>query len=556
MISKKDTKKITVIYSIILILGLGVSFFGGNIPGLDKAMVKLSATDFVPNIGTRILNTGDNNKLVYESDFGKVDVSDDDEIIGVLIPRFASNGYMVYLNGVLIGQYGYPDHGTSNLWNSSAFLTFSSKLLKDNNSLRIVSTAEYKTGLMTNQIYIMSYKAGVSFQNWFGFFNHILVYAEIGILIISAAFMILMAILSREHRIIYFCMAIGMLSIGMYAIDYTPIVEMPFNYFYYKKIIMISFWTATMFYGFSIGRLFKFRLAIVVGIVGFIGIVLIALFSKDMIQFRNAYKFWYISQFINVITWIVATARVYRSRIESRVFIIGLSVLGIYSAINMVMDISDGFFLMNSPILYMAVFSVIPLMIVYFDVLNREELLRNESELRKTADNLANRDGLTDVYNKRYFEKIIKEFTPPYTLVIFDIDDFKYINDCYGHQAGDKTLIYLVNKIYQHMENEEILCRIGGDEFVMLLSVPVEMAISKIEDFKRNLQQEPLYYLNSEINFTVSFGLYYVRGSEFVDKSIRYADKALYESKKKGKNQITVYQRTKIQKKSERIPEI
>lgn len=543
MISKKNTKKIIIIYSIILILGLVVSFLGGNVPGLDKAIVKLSYADFVPNIGTRVLKTEDKNNIVYESEFGKIDVSDDDEIIGVLIPRFESNGYMVYLNGELIGQYGYPGHGTSNLWNGSAFLTFSSKMLKDNNNLRIVSVAEYKTGLTTNDVYIMPYEAGVSSQNWFEFFNHVLVYAEMGILVLSAIFMILMSILFKQQRVIYFCLAIGMIGIGVYSIDYTPILEIPLKYLYYKKIVMISFWTATMFYGFSIGKIFKSRPAIVTGIVGFIGIVLIALFSKNMIQFQGAYKFWYISQFLNVITWIVAAARVYRSRIESRVLIIGLLVLGIYSGINMVIDISGGFFLMNSPILYMAVFSVIPLMIVYFDVLNREELLRRESERRKTADNLANRDGLTDVYNKRYFAKIITELKPPYTLVIFDIDDFKNINDGYGHQAGDETLIYLVNKINQNMEQEEILCRIGGDEFAMLLSVPVEIAISRIEDFKKNIHKEPFYYLDSEIKFTVSFGLYYVEDSEFSDKSIRYADKALYESKQKGKNQITVYKR-------------
>lgn len=133
--------------------------------------------------------------------------------------------------------------------------------------------------------------------------------------------------------------------------------------------------------------------------------------------------------------------------------------------------------------------------------------------------------------------------------MIFDIDDFKHINDCYGHQAGDEALIYVVKKLYQHMKKEDTLCRIGGDEFVLLLPVPVEIAVSRLEDFRRDLQQESLHYLDSEINFTMSFGLYYVEDSEFVEKSIRYADTALYESKQKGKNQITVYQRTKIQQK-------
>ena len=466
---KKNTKMIIIIYSIVLSLSLVASFLGGNMPGIDKAMLRFSAKDFVPNMSAMVLKAGVNKEFIYESEFEKVNVSGNNEIVGVLIPRLASNGYLVYLNETLIGQYGSSDHEASNIWNGSAFMTFPSKLLKEHNHLKIVSRAEYKTGLTTNDVYLMPYDAGVAFQNRFDFFNHVLVYVEMGILLLSAAFMILMGIISKQHRGVYFFLAMGMLSIVVYSIDYTPILEMPLTYFNYKKIVMLCYWATTMFYGIGIGRLFKFRWAVISGIAGFIGIIIIVLFSQDMVQFKNAYTIWYVTQLLNVILWIVAAARVYKSRIDGRVFVIGLSVLGLYSAINMVIDMSGGVFSMNSPLLYMAVFSIIPLMTVYFDVLEMEALLRNESELRKTADSLANRDVLTDAYNKRYFTKVINEFPPAYTLALFDIDDFKLINDCYGHQAGDEVLIYIVKQICKHMRKADILCRIGGDEFAMLL---------------------------------------------------------------------------------------
>lgn len=542
---KKDTRLIIVIYSIILTLSLVASFSGGNIPGLDKALVRLSAKDFVPNISAVVLKPGTNKEFIYESEFGKVNLSGNNEAVGVLIPRFASNGYMVYLNETLIGQYGSSDHEASNIWNGSAFMTFPSKLLNEHNSLKIVSRAEYKTGLTTNDVYIMPYESGVAFQNRFEFYNHVLVYVEMGILLLSAAFMILMSITSKQHRVVYFFLAMGMLSIGAYSIDYTPILELPLAYFNYKKIVMLCYWATTLFYGIGIGKLFKFRWAVVSGIAGFIGIILIVLFSQDMVQFKNAYTLWYVTQLLSVILWVVAAARVYKSRIDGRVFVIGLSVLGLYSAINMVIDMSGGVFSMNSPLLYMAVFSIIPLMTVYFDVLNREALLRNESELRKTADSLANLDVLTDAYNKRYFTKVINEFPTPYTLALFDIDDFKLINDCYGHQAGDEVLIHIVKQIGRHMRKADILCRIGGDEFAMLLPVTVEKAVSRFKDFKGELEQENMRYLGKEISFTMSFGLCCVEDSESDENSIRYADMALYESKQKGKNQISVYHKMK-----------
>jgi len=545
LLYKKNTNIIIIIYSIVLSLSLVASFLGGNMSGIDKAMLRLSAKDFVPNMSAIALKAGMNKEFIYESEFGKVNVSGNNEIVGVLIPRLASNGYLVYLNETLIGQYGSSDHKASNIWNGSAFMTFPSKLLKEHNRLKIVSRAEYKTGLTTNDVYLMPYDAGVAFQNRFDFFNHVLVYVGMGILLLSAVFMILMGIISKQHRGVYFFLAMGMVSIGAYSIDYTPILEMPLTYFNYKKIVMLCYWATTMFYCIGIGRLFKFRAAIVSGIAGFIGIIIIVLFSQDMVQFKNAYTIWYVTQLLNVILWVVAAARVYTSRIDGKIFVIGLSVLGLYSAINMVIDMSGGVFSMNSPFLYMAVFSIIPLMTVYFDVLKREALLRNESELRKTADSLANRDVLTDAYNKRYFTKVINEFPPTYTLALFDIDDFKLINDCYGHQAGDEVLIYIVKQICKHMRQADILCRIGGDEFAMLLPVPVEVAASRFQEFKRDLEQEHMLYLDKEIKFTMSFGLYYVEDSELAQKSIRYADMALYESKQKGKNHITVYQQMK-----------
>lgn len=155
------------------------------------------------------------------------------------------------------------------------------------------------------------------------------------------------------------------------------------------------------------------------------------------------------------------------------------------------------------------------------------------------------KDQLTGIYNRNYLEDLQRKIDlEQYVLAALDIDYFKKINDTYGHDAGDKVLQQL-SSIMQNCirTNEDILIRYGGEEFIILAKVQKDDRDNAIQVVKRIFDniQNSIIYLNEEqsLNITVSIGLHvYPHCDENFSKAFKEADKALYQAKHSGRNQI------------------
>ena len=173
---------------------------------------------------------------------------------------------------------------------------------------------------------------------------------------------------------------------------------------------------------------------------------------------------------------------------------------------------------------------------------------------------LAYRDSLTGLYNRKYlykelWNKAIKNNNGNIGLVYFDIDNFKNINDTYGHNIGDKFLIEFSELIKNNMSPENKIIRFGGDEFLIIaLNIEHNDDISKmIEQINRELEK-PIKLGNSNIIATASFGIsLYPTHSEELDTLIKYADVAMYEAKSKGKNSIEFFDHFMSEKINKRV---
>jgi diguanylate cyclase (GGDEF)-like protein len=111
------------------------------------------------------------------------------------------------------------------------------------------------------------------------------------------------------------------------------------------------------------------------------------------------------------------------------------------------------------------------------------EILRENAELRRTLaelqdlHELAHRDALTGLWNRRYFDRRMgeelsrarRDDNGRFTLVIVDLNNMKQINDCYGHAVGDRTLKWVSSFLQNHLREYDVTCRLGGDEFALLL---------------------------------------------------------------------------------------
>lgn len=210
-----------------------------------------------------------------------------------------------------------------------------------------------------------------------------------------------------------------------------------------------------------------------------------------------------------------------------------------------------GLWLSRSPLTPIAIILavVIPLIAApttgFFTVRTRLRLEAMQQELER----LSSTDDLTGLYNRRFFlEHVQRQLGSPYRtedcLLLLDIDNFKRINDTYGHEVGDKALRLCARTIGQTVRDIDVLARFGGEEFVVLLpDTPLEQASAIAERVRQRVADTPLELTGRRVTMTLSIGCSSsTRASDMADL-IRSADRALYAAKARGRNRVEVASR-------------
>jgi diguanylate cyclase (GGDEF)-like protein len=167
-------------------------------------------------------------------------------------------------------------------------------------------------------------------------------------------------------------------------------------------------------------------------------------------------------------------------------------------------------------------------------------------ELRTTREKLdynSNHDVLTGLYNRRFFEGIMKrskeEKETSYSVAMLDVDDFKKINDTYGHETGDRVLAAVSKCIEASLPENAVAVRWGGEEFVLYLpQVDSARALDVLNDFRAKLSEQEIYHKGNRVVITATIGLCTGESIADYEEYIRQADEKLYWGKQHGKNQI------------------
>ncbi|MFK5975181.1 MAG: GGDEF domain-containing protein [Sulfurovum sp.] len=150
-----------------------------------------------------------------------------------------------------------------------------------------------------------------------------------------------------------------------------------------------------------------------------------------------------------------------------------------------------------------------------------------------------NIDTLTGLYKKSFLIshlKICLTKNEPYVIIVIDLDNFKLVNDKYGHLTGDSVLKEFANLIKSNIRKEDIFARWGGEEFLLLLkNTSIENGIKKIERVYNMINTHKFKHIGEQ---TASFGITNGVEGDDVDSIVERADKALYEAKHNGRNQI------------------
>lgn len=171
-------------------------------------------------------------------------------------------------------------------------------------------------------------------------------------------------------------------------------------------------------------------------------------------------------------------------------------------------------------------------------------------EANKKLELLATIDDLTHLINRRNMIQQIEyemirflRSSRPFSLVLGDIDDFKQFNDRYGHDCGDFLLVQLADLMKTTLRMQDVISRWGGEEFLILLpETSLEEGQIAAERLRKKIEEAAFRYRGNDLSVTMTFGVCtYHHGIE-IDPCIRQADRALYQGKQDGKNQVRIAQ--------------
>ena len=168
---------------------------------------------------------------------------------------------------------------------------------------------------------------------------------------------------------------------------------------------------------------------------------------------------------------------------------------------------------------------------------------------REQQKELAVRDGLTGLYNRRAFNELLAQAVARedrqggrFGLLILDLDHFKKLNDTYGHPAGDAALKSAAEVLKHHLRKGDLAARYGGEEFVAILPGTDEAGAQHLaERVREAIEKNRLVFEGAKLGLTASFGLamWPADGKE-PESLLASADRALYAAKQAGRNRVTV----------------
>lgn len=183
-------------------------------------------------------------------------------------------------------------------------------------------------------------------------------------------------------------------------------------------------------------------------------------------------------------------------------------------------------------------------MLIMFSLMFILQIRNYIAKIQKQTTELtafANTDPLTGLLNRRKFTENISDVIRAgdnFCILLGDIDDFKKVNDTYGHDCGDQVLVHVTSLFKQLVEKPDFVCRWGGEEIIVLLHGDKNKARIIGEKIRSSIEEAPVVYQDQEVHTTITLGLADFDWRESVDHTIMRADNALYRGKQHGKNQL------------------
>jgi len=450
--------------------------------------------------------------FTYRKTFGAVDGDT------LVIPNILAYGYQITLNGTLIKKLNYEENKTANIWNQTQMVVFDTQLLNEHNTLEITMYSLFDHG-MSYLPYLVEQQdilAKIALSNYLE--NDVYLFS-IGASITLGFVLFALGLGIPEKKGFHYSFAFGTIFIGIYLLDYQFRVYTSdqATYIYFRKFIFSSLYISGLMllqgveyylYGKKkYSRFFTWLIPFL--IIGF-------LFMPDF----NAIKIYNNFALLVMFAMIMLVAvQIYIKKDKG--FMFAATIL----TLCMINDVIKVVFSLNH--IHMIRFGIIITVLSMGFLL--VDFFRNTYGNMVIAHGKAMKDPLTGAYNRNILETI--ETDSQDIMVLVDFDDFKIINDVYGHSEGDRILKQFTGKAFEMLRDKDIIVRIGGDEFMIFMkNCSKETALSRVEMI-RNAMIEDI----KDYDFNFSYGSCSLKNG--ISQAFSKADEFLYEMKKEKKGE-------------------
>ncbi len=447
-----------------------------------------------------------------------------------------ANGYKIYLNENYIGGLGDIEKLKSSIWTYTKIFNLSEHLDNDKvNELVILTNSNFQKGF-GKAPFITSKNIAVKYFIINNFYNIVLPIISIGsLLFISIIFIIMNLFTFRNNYQNIVFLILSFIFLSLYFFDYLFIEYIPFSYLLFRKIIFVSLYLSNIFLLIGIFSYLKIKYSLISKLVitGYLYFIFrIILFTENMISLVETYRIGNILVVIFILLLVIKTFLKYYKTKDKKALIIFLASL--FASPFFIHDIyimvlaKEGNILSHFGLIF--IYILLGAIIIY-DFSKLYKRMKREKKKASLFYEDSLRDSLTDSFNRRILKRISKEDLPVYTVIMSDLDNFKEINDSYGHLIGDKVLQSISYIINNNIRESDYLIRYGGDEFLILLTncnkknavKNAKEILSKIKNIKK--------IENYKLNINISMGIAEGHKNDRLSSIISKADSKLYQAK-------------------------
>ncbi len=525
--------------SIVLYINYKMESIINSIPSIKLGSFYIDG--YSDTLEYRLLNTSKTTEYVFCTYISYEDFISlsEDESYYLFAYRLCALSYDVFFNGRNIGSNGNY-RLNSNIWNGFSYHEISKSDLRQSNEIVFRIYADGELGRSDFPIMIVDKSNSSSLIDFFSIQLNGLIIFSFAFNLIAFFFFAIFFISSRRKvpaEVFYF--ALGALLASINTIDYIPVMVIGIPLLIFKKIILSAVYMAAFFTSIAIYKKYRKKYNLWLGILAAVAAVILSVISPTMYSFQVNYGIANIAILANIIGWMAACLCVARKGMQELIIFCSSGLLLFCAAYDTLNVITGGFSRLSYSLFGLVFFSSGLFLIIIEYYLALQNSLLREKEKSDCMYLSSIKDRLTGLYNYNYMIDFLSGLKEQFSVVMMDIDDFKLVNDTYGHQKGDEV-IELIGKISRSYDKEGVVAgRYGGDEFLYILSGKDEKDVVQFcKKIKQTINSSRIFRYEDKKFISVSIGYYCNVASDDWRECIKKADEALYAAKKSGKNSI------------------